>query len=550
MSAVVSHSWMAAYQREWLGADLLAGVTTAAVVIPKGMAYATIAGLPVEAGLYVACVPMFVYAFTGTSRVLSVSTTSTIAILVAAELAEVAGSGVDPLAATAMLALLTGIFLAIAGVVRLGFLANFISDPVLTGFKAGIGLTIVADQAPKLLGLRVHVPGFLRSIAATAGHVPETHLATLAFAVATLVVLVALEHFLPLAPAPLIAVAGGVGAAMLLGAGTLGLSMTGPIKQGLPDFAVPTLSLAGLLWPGALGIALMAYIESIAAGRAFARQGEPRPSANRELIALGLANVASGFAGALPSGGGTSQTAVNRGSGARTQLAAIVTAAVGVAALLFLGPLISRIPQVTLAAVVVATSLPLISPGDFRAIARVRRTELVWALVACAGVVFVGTLRGILVAVVLSVLMLMYQANHPAVYAMGRKRGTDVFRPLSPEHPDDETFPKLLLARPEGRMTFASAPQALASLQALVDESKPAVVILDCSAIPDIEYTALRMLAEFERRLREAGAEVWLAALNPAALNVVRRAGASERSTRMFFTVPQAVDAFIQRRTV
>jgi high affinity sulfate transporter 1 len=543
--------WLRNYQRAWLPADLLAGATAAAVVIPKAMAYATIAGLPVEAGLYVACIPMFVYALTGSSRVLSVSSTSTLAILIAAEVDELAKSGqtVDPVAVVAVLSLLTGVFLLISGVLRLGFLANFISDPVLTGFKAGIGLVIIVDQAPKLFGVKLHVPGFLRSVAALVAHVPEAHMPTVLFAVAALAVLFALEHFLPKAPAPLIALAGGITAAVLLDAPRLGIAMTAAIKPGLPSVSIPMFSLAREMWPAALGIALMSYIESIAAGRAFARPGEPRPVPNRELVALGLANVAGGFVGAMPAGGGTSQTAVNTSSGARTQLSEIVTGVVTLCALLFLGPLISKIPAAILAAVVIVATLPLVAPQDFAQIGRVRRTELVWALVACAGVVFLGTLRGILIAVVVSLVVLLHQANHPNVYVVVRKRGTDVFRRRSTEHPDDEEFPRLVVARTEGRVTFASGQQVISALQTLVDESLPAVLVLDCSAIPDIEYTALRMLVEFERKLAEGGVELWLAALNPRAIDVVRRIGLGDRlgRRRMFFTVPQAVDAYVQQ---
>ena len=548
---MTARHWVTSYQRAWLSGDVLAGITAAAVVIPKAMAYATIAGLPVEAGLYVVVFPMLAYALAGTSRVLSVSSTSTIAILVAAELDEIAGRGIDPVQAAAVLGLLTGVFLLAAGLLRLGFLANFISDPVLTGFKAGIGLVIVADQLPKLLRLSLHVPGFLRSIAATVGHVPEAHLPTVVLAAATLALLLALEHFLPRVPAPLVALAGGVAAATWLDARQLGWTMTGAITSGLPAFRLPPWSLAGTLWPGAMGIALMSYIESIAAARAFARPGEPRLLPNRELGALGVANLLSGLTGAIPAGGGTSQTAVNRSSGARTQLAEVVTAGVGICALLFLGPLISRIPQATLAAVVVVATLPLIAPADFTNIGRIRKTELWWALVACAGVVFIGTLRGILVAVALSLLTLLHQANHPEVYTLVRKRGTDVFRRPSGEHPDDESIDRLLLVRTEGRLTFANVTQIVLRLQTLVDEASPAVVVLDCSAIPDIEYTALRALLEFETRLREAGIELWLVALNPAALDVVRRIGLSQRpgSKRLFFTVPDAVETYTRRRT-
>lgn len=537
--------WLPRYQKEWLRLDTVAGLTTAAVVIPKAMAYATIAGLPVETGLYVALVPMLVYALLGTSRPLSVSSTSTIAILTASQLA-IAVPDRNPAgmaAAAATLALLTGAFLVLAGVLRLGFLANFISDPVLTGFKGGIGLVIVVDQLPKLLDIHIGKSGFFRNILSILQHVPEASLPTVTLAVAMLVLLFGMEHFLPRAPAPLVAVALGITAVALLGLKESGVSLVGHIPPGIPAPAMPDLPLVRVLWPGALGIALMSFTESVAAGRAFARSDEPRPQPDRELIALGAANLAGGFFHSFPAGGGTSQTAVNTNAGARTQVAGLVTVATVAATLLFLSPLIGLLPQATLAAVVVVTTLPLLGTGDFREILQVRRTEFCWALAACAGVVLLGTLQGILVAIAISMLTLMYQANHPPLYAVGRKPGTSVFRPLTGEHPGDETIPGLLIVRTEGRMTFASAPRVSERLWALIHDAGPEVLIVECSAIPDFEYTALRGLEHFEKKLREAGIALWLAALNPEALKVVERSNLARTlgHERMFFNLREAV---------
>jgi MFS superfamily sulfate permease-like transporter len=220
-----------------------------------------------------------------------------------------------------------------------------------------------------------------------------------------------------------------------------------------------------------------------------------------------------------------------------------------VATLLFLSPLISLLPKATLAAVVVVTTLPLLSTTEFRDILQVRRTEFLWALAACAGVVLLGTLQGILVAIAISVLTLFYQANHPLVYTVRRKPGTDVFRPQSLNHPGDETIPGLLIIRTEGRMTFASAPHARERLAALIEETVPQVVILECSAIPDFEYTALRTLTRAEERMREHGVILWLCALNPLALEVVRRSplGQAMGSERMFFNLREAVKAYQTR---
>jgi high affinity sulfate transporter 1 len=543
--------WLPAYRREWLRSDLVAGLTAAAVVIPKAMAYATIAGLPVEIGLYTAFIPMVIYAILGTSRPLSFSTTSTIAILVAAELAVIA-PGRSPgelIVATATLAVLVGAFLLLAGILRMGFIANFISDPVLTGFKAGVGLVIVVDQVPKLLGVHFAKGPFFQNILSIFQHLPQASIPTLLLALVTLALVFGLEHFLPRAPAPLFAVILGIAASGLLVLKQSGVELVGNIPAGLPTPVLPDLSLVGTLWPGALGIALMAYIESVAAGRAFVRHGDSLPDSNQELIALGVANLAGGFFRIIPAGGGTSQTAVNDKAGARTQLAEVVTAGIVLAALLFLSPLFSLMPQATLAAVVVATTVGLLSPKEFRAILQVRYAEFWWAVIAFAGVVVLGTLQGILVAVAISVMTVMYAANHPPIYALGRKPGTNVFRPLSTEHPGDETFPGLLIVRTEGMMTFASAPRIKDRLWALIQEAKPRVLLVDFSAVPNIEYTALKRLGDLEEKLREGGITLWLAALNPKALNVLKRSSVFTTLDyeRMFFNVEKAVERYLKR---
>jgi sulfate permease, SulP family len=539
------------YQRGWFRFDAVAGLTTAAVVLPKSMAFASIAGLPVQAGLYVALVPMFVYALLGTSRPLSVSSTSTLAILTATELA-IAVPGGDPgqlMAAASTLALLVGGILILAGILRLGFLANFISDPILTGFKAGIGLVIVVDQVPKLLGVHIERDNFFHDVFSILGNVSQANRATLILAAAMLAILLGMERFFPKTPAPLVAVVLGVAAARFFRLKDFGIALTGHIPAGIPTPAIPDLSLVLKLWPGALGMALMSFTESIAAARAFAAHNDPPPLPNRELIALGASNLAGSLFQCFPAGGGTSQTAVNSRAGARTQVAALVTVAMALATLLFLSPLISLLPQAALAAVVVVTTFPLLSIAGFRSILKVRRTEFLWALAACAGVVLLGTLRGILVAVAISLLTLFYQANHPLVYTVRRKPGTDVFRPQSEDHPEDETIPGLLIMRTEGRMTFASVPRVRHRLRALVEEAHPEVVILECSAIPDFEYTALQALIEAEEKLREGGITLWLTALNPEALNVVKRSplGKALATDRMFFNLRDAVTAFEKR---
>jgi high affinity sulfate transporter 1 len=500
--------------------DAVAGLTAAAVVLPKAMAYATVAGLPVSVGLYTALVPTVVYALLGTSRVLSVSSTTTLAILAGSQLGAAVPGG-DPallLPAAATLTALTGLILVAASLLRLGFVANFISAPVLTGFKAGIGCVIVADQIPKLLGVHITKEGFFTDITSIAQQVPHASYATLFVALAAFALLVALERLLPHSPAPLVAIAGGIAVSWYFGVADLGVATVGTIPRALPSLTLPDLELARQMLPGALGIALMSFTETIAAGRAFADRSDPPIRPDRELLATGAANFAGALAGSMPAGGGTSQTAVVRAVGGRTQMASIVTAATSAATLLLFAPLLGLLPQAILAVIVIVYSIGLIAPAEFAAIRRIRLMEFRWALAAFAGVLLFGTLQGILIAIILSLVGLASQTANPDVHVIGRKRGEDVLRPVSPDNPDDETFDGMLILRPEGRLFFLNAQTVGAKFRELLAQYKPRVVVIDMSRVFDIEYSALAMLDEGEQRLAREGTVVWLAGLNPRVL--------------------------------
>ena len=544
--------WLSSYPSQWLRLDVVAGLSTAAVLIPQSMAYATIAGLPVEMGLYTPLVLMVIYAVLGTSRVLVVSATSTISILTATTLLPVIQSGDSStyLTAAATLALLVGVFLILAGVLRLGVLANLISQPVLTGFKAGVGVVIFVGQIAKVLGVSIEKAPIVETVIALVQSLDEIHWVTFGVGLVTLAVLIFLPRVTKRVPASLVAVLLGIGASALFSLEVRGVALVGDIPSGLPSLSLPDMALVSQLWPGALGIALMSFIETIAAGRTFVQKGEPPIIANQELLALGAANIAGGFFQAYPGGGSTSRSAVNRRSGARTQLSTIVISATIALTLLLLASLIGLMPKATLGAMVLVVAAGLISRKEFLEIRRIRTTEWVWAVVAFIGVVLLGTLQGILIAVLISILTLFIQASYPPVYAMGRKPGTDIFRPLSPDHPEDETFPGLLMVRTEGRMNFASAPNVTDKLWDLIREFNPQVLVIDFSAIPDIEYTALRRLAGADETLRDQGITLWITALNPEPLKVIRRAifDEEEGHERMFYNLKQAVDAYQAQR--
>jgi sulfate permease, SulP family len=444
------------YRWDWLRWDLLAGLTTAAVVIPQAVAYASLAGLPVEVGLYVAIVPMAAYALVGSSRPLSVSSTSTISILTAGALVE-AGADGDPgraVATASLLALLVGGLLAAAGLLRLGFLADFISSPVLAGFKAGMGLYIAASQLGKVLGVSVEGDSFFAKMWSALGQLGDANPATVALALGGLAALLALHRWAPKVPGPLVVVVLGIALVASTDLEGRGVALVGPVNGGLPTFALPDLDGVGRLLPAAAGIALMSFIESISAARAFAARTDPPVDADRELLALGAANLAGGLFQAYPAGGGTSQTAVNDGAGARTQVAELVTAAMAVLTLTLLASLLADLAQPILGAIVLVAAIGLVNLAPLRRIRSVRQRDFWLGLVALGGVLTFGVLRGVLVAVLISLLVLLHELDHPRIVA-------------------GQLAPGLLVVRPKGRLFFANARRVVDQIGAIVVDQQP-----------------------------------------------------------------------------
>jgi len=497
------------YQRAWLRGDLLAGLTTAAVVVPQAVAYASLAGLPVQVGLYVATVPMVAYALVGTSRPLSVSSTSTISILTAGALVEAgtAGDAGRAAATASLLALLVGGMLAAAGLLRLGFLADFISSPVLAGFKAGMGLVIAASQLGKVLGVPVEGDSFFARVWSALRQLGDANPATVALAVGGLAVLLALHRWAPRVPGPLVVVVCGIALVGLTDLEERGVALVGPVSGGLPRFELPGLAGAAALLPAAAGIALMSFIESISAARAFVAKTDPPLDADRELLALGAANLGAGLFQAYPAGGGTSQTAVNDQAGARTQLAEVVTAAIAVLVLTVLAPLLADLAQPILGAIVLVAAIGLVNLAPLRRIRAIRQRDFWLGLVALAGVLTVGVLGGVLVAVLISLLVLLHELDHPRIVA-------------------DERAPGLLAVRPEGRLFFANARRVVDRFAAIAADQRPPprVVLLDLSAVNDLEVTALERLADLAEDLHGRGMALWVAAPSQRPLEMLRRA--------------------------
>jgi len=538
--------WLPRASPSQVATDALAGLVTAAVLAPQAMAYATIAGAPVEVGLYVSTLPMIVYALFGTSRVLSVSTTSSLALLTAAAVAGGgAATGHDHGRAIATLASVVGAVLFVGGWLRLGFLADLISTPVLAGFKLGMGILIATTQLGPLLGIDAGGARFADRIATALAHLGAVHGPTLGLGVACLAGLLVLARVAPRVPAPLVVIAGAVLAMTSLGLEARGVAAVPAIPKGLPTPALPDPALALALLPSALGVALMTLVESTAAARAFEAPDDPPLDPDQELRALGLAGLAAGLLQAMPAGGGLSQTAVNHADGARTPIAAIVTGTVVLALVLALAPLVRHVPGAALAAVVLVSIFGLFDLHAIRRIRFVRVRDGLLAILTTAAVLVLGVLPGVLVAVLGSFVALMAGAQQLPVRVLGRKRGTVDFRDFA-SHPGDEQVPGLLVLRPEGSLFFGNVRRVQRLvLDATAHASRPVhVVVLDTSAVPDVEVTALDLFAELDRALAGRGISLRVCALTTRPKEMIRRAGlAPEFEGRLFRTLQEAVEA-------
>ncbi len=533
-----------------LRADLLAGVTAGAVVIPQAMAYATIAGLPLQYGLYCALVPTAVYALLGTSRPLSVSTTSSISLLTATVIAETGGAA-DPAMVASLLAILAGGFLLAAGILRLGFIADFISRPILDGFKVGMGLTIVASQLGKILGIPITGDTFFPKVASAIEGISATNPWTFGLALLTVAVLLVLRRVDRRLPGPLIALALGMAAIAWTGLLDRGVSTVAAVPSGLPAPLIPDFGLAGELIIPALAIALMAFVESMAAARAFRAPNDRPIDSDRELIALGAANIAGGFFRAYGAGGGLSQTAVNDAAGARSKQSGLVTAGLTALVLLFLAGLLSLIPEATLGAIVVVAAFGLVDATDLREIAAIRRSDLAMGVVTLGAVLVLGVIQGMFVGVMASMLTLLWRLNHPPVLVLARNPADGSFRDVA-RHDGDEPIPGMLIVRIESAIYFGNAQRIFDHVAELVARAdpRPRVLVLDFSAVADIDTTAIVVARERAAALGRAGTEVWLARLTESALAIAKRTPrwpALVEAEHVHPSVAAAVEAF-QRR--
>jgi high affinity sulfate transporter 1 len=546
------------YDTGWLRGDLVAGLTVWAVLVPEALAYASIAGVSPVVGLYAAPGALLLYAAFGSSRHLVVGPMSATAALSAAAVAEVAVPGsAGFLAHTTALAITTGVIALAAGLLRLGFLASFISEPVLKGFIIGLALTIVAGQLPDLFGVEGGRGNFFEKLWHLLANLDQTSLTTLAVGLASLALVLGLRRFAPVVPGSLVVVLLGIGAVGLLGLDGHGVAIVGQIDSGLPALGTPDVAAADYLAlaAAASGVMLVGFAEGLGAAKTYAAAHHYEVDANRELLGLGAANLAAGLSSGMVVNGSLSKTAVNGSAGARSQVSGLVVAALTIGTLLFLTGLFENLPQATLAAVVVAAVIELVDFPALAALYRIAtrqlrgiygiaaRPDFLAAVAALAGVLIFDTLPGLFIGIAVSLLLLLYRASRPHVAVLGQVPGTPGQYGDVQRHPENELEPGIALLRVEGGLFFANADTVRATVRAHAAEPGTRAVVLDAETAPYIDVSAARMLVELTGDLRRLGVELVLARDVGQVRDVLRRADTAATLPRAYPSVQAAVEA-------
>ena len=536
-------SWSRKYTRDDLEGDLVAGIITAILLVPQGMAFAILAGLPAQVGLYASVLPPIVYALLGTSRTLAVGPVSVAAIMVAHALGDLPAD-VDTLHAALTLALLAGVFLLFMGMLGMGTIANFLSHPVLSGFINAAALLIVINQLPNLTGITLPAQWEMADmVQLVIDSIASTHGITLLIGIASIALLV-------YASGPLVKQLQSIGAppqrvtilsrtaplfvvlcaTIAVSAGNLtetaAVDVVGIIPQGLPmpSLPLPGLELAIELLPAALLIGLVGYVESVSIAKALANRRRQRIDTNQELIALGMANIAGGVSGGMPVAGGFSRTMVNYTAGARTQFAAIITAILVGAVALFFTPLLENIPKAALAAIIIVAVSKLIDIKAILGIWRYDRVDGAVLLVTALGVLLVGIEAGLAIGIGLSLISFALRAARPHVAVLGRIRGSEHFRNV--KRHKVQTWPQLLFLRVDENLTFANA----SFLESLVNSKLVTVgeirhVILVLSSVNAVDTTALEVLERLAESSKEAGVNLHLSDVKGPVMDRLERSG-------------------------
>jgi high affinity sulfate transporter 1 len=522
-------SWLPGYRREWLLADVLAGLAVWAVMVPEGMAYAGILGVPPIMGLYTLVPPLIAYALLGTSRLLVVGPDTATGLISALTVGAIAAQGTAEFnALTSTLAILIGAFFLLFGALRMGWVAAFIPTPVMRGFIEGLVCVTIIGQVPHLLGIEGTSGNFFTKLWFIVQHLSDVSLAPVLTGLLSLIAMLLLRYSAPRIPAALVVAVAATILVGVLGGEAAGVSVVGKLPSGLPHLALPRLDPA-ILWeltPGALAIVLVGYAEALGGAKAAAMQGGGDIDPNQELIAHAPANILSGLFGGFLVVGSLSKTSVAMAAGAHTQLANLVAAIFCFLTLVFLTPLFRGMPHPALAAIVIAAMLHLSRPEYLRDLFARSRREFALAAIVIAGELTLGVLQGIALGVALSLLMLIYRTSHPQGAVLGQLPGEEAYRDVR-RHPEAITFPGLLIWRIGGELFFASVGHLDAGLKAAVAANRPPAkhVLLDADSVDFIDTSACDALLNTIKQLQSQGITVAFARVRDEVRDRLRLAG-------------------------
>ena len=548
--------WLPSYNRKWLKGDISAGLTVGVMLIPQGMAYAMLAGLPPIYGLYASIIPLIIYAIFGTSRQLAVGPVAMVALLIAAGVGTLAQPVTEAFIALAVtLALLVGIIQLAMGVFRLGFLVNFLSHPVITGFTSAAALIIGFSQLKHLLGLDIPRSNYIHEIIGGAfANASAINFATLLVGLGAIVLILFIKKMKFVIPGPLLAVAFGIVAVWSFGLFEQGVKIVGEVPQGLPPFALPDFEWASIktLFPIALTIAFIGFMESIAVAKAIqSKHKDYKLVPNQELIALGLANIGGAFFKAFPTTGGFSRTAVNDQSGAKTGMAAIISAALIALTLLFLTPLFYYLPKAILASVIMVAVFGLIDFKETIYLWKADRADF-WMLVSTfAGTLILGIEEGILIGVVLSLAMLIYRTTTPHYAILGKIPGKPHYRNIE-RFDQVEQRQDIMIFRFDARLYFANVNFFRQKIEDEIEKRRDdlKLVILDADSMNSIDSSGVHTLIDFNGFSKNKGLEFYIAGMKGPVRDTAHRSGLIDKlgTDKFFFRIQHAIEYFDKKK--
>jgi sulfate permease, SulP family len=542
-------AWLPGYERRWLRGDLAAGIAVTALIVPKNLGYADIAGVPLQNGLYAAAVGGIVYALFATSRHISTGPSSSLAAVAGGAVVVTGLGGEQAAQLVAAIALATGLLFLLLAFLRMGWIASFLSKAVVTGFLAGAAIDVVVGELPKLTGTSAEGDNAWRELGSWLGSLGDMQWTTLLVGVMALAVILGLRRLAPAVPGALVLVAGGLLASSLFDLGAHGVALVGDVPSGLPAPELPDLGLIldhyATVTIAAIALLLIGFSQTAGDARAFAARHRYRIDVDQESVAQGMANVGAGVLQGMPVSTSLSASSLNESAGARTQVASLVTGGLVLATLLVLAPLFSDLPKAVLGAVIIdAVVFGMIDVRELRRLYRVTRFDFWIAVAAIIGVLSAGVLAGVVVGVVLSLGWLVYVATRPPMPLLGRQAGTQVFRDLD-ENPADETFPGIAVLRMDGGLFFATAEALEDRIRELAQDGDQRALVLDLEGVNFVDSQGAAKVTEIHELTEADGVELRLARVKPHVYAVLEADGIIDRigADHIHGNVHRAVEA-------